>query len=299
MVDKIQSIHHVSAIVGNVQENYDFYSQVLNLKLVKQTVNFDDPSVYHLYFANANVDNGTIMTFFPWESNKKGTKGGGQVGRIGFAIPNGSLEHWQSRLDKFNINYQTSNMFGATTLEFADPHDLDIALVESDIAADNMEILGFYGLVLISIHPQGTLDLLTREMGAKLVEETDNYLHIALSGPEKHRLLLTKKAQPLGRFGISTVHHVAWSVDQLKDLKDWHQQLKEAHYHLTPVKDRKYFKSIYLREKGGIIFEFATKEPGFLVDETFEALGRILKLPAQFEKKRSQIVSTLPSFKVR
>ncbi|MGF3065860.1 VOC family protein [Facklamia sp. P12945] len=296
MVDKIQSIHHISAIVGNVQENYDFYTKVLGLKLVKQTVNFDDPSVYHTYFANSKVDNGTIMTFFPWDNDHKGTKGGGQVGRIAFSIPKGSLTAWQNQLEKHEITYHKSNMFSAATLEFSDPHDLDIALVEAETSSDNNEIIGFYGLVLLSTNPQGTLDLLTREMGAKLVEEADEYLHIELSGPEKHRVLLLKKAQPLGRFGISTVHHVAWSVDRLTDLQAWHDHLKEANYHLTPVKDRKYFKSIYLREKGGIIFEFATKEPGFQVDEDFDHLGSQLKLPEQFESKRSEIESSLPKF---
>ncbi|MCR8968501.1 VOC family protein [Facklamia sp. 7083-14-GEN3] len=298
MVEKIQSIHHISAIVGNVQENYDFYTNILGLKLVKQTVNFDDPSVYHTYFANSNVDNGTIMTFFPWENEHKGTKGGGQVGRIAFSIPKGSVAQWEAQLEKHNISYQKSEMFAATTLEFSDPHDLDIALVESEVNSENNEILGFYGLVLLSTNPQGTLDLLTREMGAKLVEEADEYLHIELTGPEKHRVLLFKKALPLGRFGISTVHHVAWSVDQLTDLQAWRDYLKDANYHLTPVKDRKYFKSIYLREKGGIIFEFATKEPGFQVDEDFDQLGSQLKLPEQFESKRAEIESSLPDFKV-
>lgn len=298
MPEPIQSIHHISAIVGNPQENYDFYRHVLGLRLIKQTVNFDDPSVYHLYFSDQKSDPTFVLTFFPWDNQKTGNKGGGQPGRIAFAIPNGTIDYWKNILHGKGVTFTESTLFGNIGIEFSDPHQLDLALVETDQESDNPDIYGFYGLILQSHDYHATKRLLLDKMGALLVHETQAHLHFELTGRDRQRILLAKQSLPLGQFGIGTVHHVAWAVSSPENLEKWRHSLKEKAYSVTPVKDRKYFKSIYLKENGGIVFEFASLGPGFTVDEPFDQLGGHLQLPEQYENRRLEIKQHLPPLQI-
>lgn len=294
----IQRIHHISAIVGDPNENLRFYRDVLGLRLIKQTVNFDDPSVYHLYFADYDVTPGTIMTFFPWPNNNYGWKGSGQVGRIAFRIPKGSVEYWKEHLTAESLTFKQTNLFGNTTLEFQDIHQLDLALVEGDTEADTPAILGFHGSILLSANPKETNDLLTTQMGLTRVTVEGDYHHFETVGKEKHRILTPILPQPGGRFGIGTVHHIAWSVPDIKALEDWQTKLRGEGFGATMIKDRNYFESVYLKERGRVIFEFATDGPGFMIDETFDELGQTLQLPAQYEHMREEYTRLLPELDV-
>lgn len=289
----INRIHHISAIVGDAQENLNFYRDVMGLKLIKQTVNFDDPSVYHLYFANQKVENGTVMTFFPWGNAYAGKKGSGQVGRIAFAIPKGSMAEWQAYLTQETIATTKTLRFGKETLEFHDRHQLDLALVEVEEERDSKDIIGFFGAELFSSQPLQTGILLSKEMGMKQLQDTETHYVFETAGVEAHRIILPKEALPMGSWGVGTVHHIAWSVPDDATQIAWQEYLMDREYGVTEVKDRNYFKAIYTKERGNIIFEFATDGPGFTADEDFETLGSLLKLPPQYEPMRERIESRL------
>lgn len=293
-MEAIKKIHHITAIVGDPNENIKFYRDVLGLRLVKQTVNFDDSGVYHLYFADYDGTPGTVITFFNWMVDRPGLKGSGQVGRIGFRIPQGSMGEWQTHLQGLDINTKITQLFGKDTLEFDDVHGLELALIEGDTAADNKEILGFHGAVLLSSDPDGTKELLTETMGLTDLEVDDRNYHLETVGVEKHHIVTEIPPQPRGRFGIGTVHHIAWSLPNLTVLEEWQAALQDKGFGVTEVKDRNYFKSIYVNERGNVVFEFATDEPGFDVDEDKSELGTSLQLPAQYEHRRAEFERELP-----
>ncbi|WP_240375684.1 VOC family protein [Bacillus piscicola] len=297
-MEAINRIHHISAIVGDPNENLRFFRDVLGLRLVKQTVNFDDPGVYHLYFANHNVTPGTVITFFPWTNDHYGRKGSGQVGRIAFRVPKGSLDYWKERLTAQSLQVEVTSLFGKDTLEFDDVHGLDLAIVEGETSSDHTDILGFHGSVLLSGNPEGTKELLTGFMGLKELDSNDENQHYETVGEEKHHIITSIPPQPAGRFGIGTVHHIAWSVPDMDVLKEWQTALRGVGFGVTVVKDRNYFNSIYMGEKGGVVFEFATDGPGFEVDEDMESLGTALKLPEQYEHKRQEYETLLPKLDI-
>lgn len=289
----IKRIHHISAIVGPAQENLNFYRDVLGLRLIKQTVNFDDPSVYHLYFANEQADAGTVMTFFPWERAHFGRKGSGQVGRIAFRIPKGSMTEWQSYLETKGVKTEVTQLFGKDTLEFQDVHTLDIALVEGEEIAETRAILGFHGSVLLSANPEGTGEFLEKHLGLVHHLDLPDYVSYLTTGIEQHQILVPKVALPNGRWGLGTVHHIAWSAPDQETHREWQNYLMNQQFGVTEVKDRNYFEAIYMQEPGKIVFEFATDGPGFAVDEPFESMGSSLKLPPQYEPSRAQIEAHL------
>ncbi|WP_313237208.1 VOC family protein [Sporosarcina ureae] len=297
-MEAIKKIHHISAIVGDPNENLKFYRDVLGLRLIKQTVNFDDPGVYHLYFGDHNETPGTVITFFPWTNNNHGRKGSGQVGRIAFRVSKGSMGYWKEHLTTQNIPIEMTQLFGKETLEFDDVHGLELAIVEGEIAADHYDIIDFHGAVLWSGNPQGTNDLLAGLMGLNELDIDDQNHHFETVGKEKHHIITATPPQPAGRFGIGTVHHIAWSVPHKEALKEWQVALTDAEFGVTVVKDRNYFNSIYTREKGHVVFEFATEGPGFDIDEDMKSLGSMLKLPEQYEHKRQEYETLLPKLEV-
>ncbi|MBI5975735.1 ring-cleaving dioxygenase [Staphylococcus canis] len=296
-MEKIKNIHHISAIVGHPQENLEFYRDVLGLKLIKQTVNFDDPGVYHLYFSNDDVEPGTVMTFFPWTNSRQGRVGSGQVGRIAFRIPKGSADAWLKHLESKNIKTEVTDLFLNKTIEFEDIHGLDIALVESDIEKDSDAILGFHGSVLLSANPEETRKTLVNELGLTEVKDDPEHYHFETIGDLKHHIIIPKETLGHGLWGVGTVHHIAWSTPTEEEQKEWQDYMMDNGYGVTEVKDRNYFKAIYLKEKGHIIFEIATEGPGFMVDEPYEELGKNLKLPPQYEEHREKLTANLPELK--
>ncbi|HSI87323.1 MAG: ring-cleaving dioxygenase [Candidatus Methylacidiphilales bacterium] len=319
---KIHGLHHVTAIAGDAQRNLDFYTGVLGLRLVKNTVNFDDPGSYHFYFGDALGTPGSILTFFAWPGAKRGVRGSGEVEATAYAIPEHSVSYWLERLKRYRVHADTvSSRFGQQVLRFSDPDGMVIELVasrqphetghqdyQSAIAgippwSDNPvpaehEIRSFYGVTANIAQPEMTSLVLTEVLGYTLVgQEGDRTRYVApgtdgLPGHPFDVLATPKLAR--GRQSAGTVHHVAMRVKDDAEQVAWLEKLQALGFRTSPVMDRVYFHSIYFREPGGILFELATNPPGFTHDEKLEDLGTSLRLPANLERSRSQIEQYLP-----
>jgi glyoxalase family protein len=309
MGKKTMGIHHITAIVGHPQENVDFYAGVLGLRLVKQTVNFDDPGTYHLYFGNEGGKPGTIITFFPWADAYQGKIGGGQVGATSYVVPEGAMEFWEKRLEKFNISFIKMERFGETYLEFDDPHGLHLEIVEREEGELNtwrfgevspeVAIKGFGGATLLSTQPKQTAELLEKVMGLEFVAEEDDFIRFRSSANIGNIIDLKLTTIARGQMGVGIVHHIAWRASDDNDQFDWKKYIEGNGYGVTPVQDRNYFNAIYFREHGEILFEIATDPPGFAHDESHETMGKKLMLPEQYEINRSKIEQVLLPFEVR
>ncbi len=309
MTKKTSGIHHITAIVGHPQENIDFYAGVLGLRLVKQTVNFDDPGTYHLYFGNEGGQPGTIITFFPWANAYQGRIGDGQVGVTSYVVPKGAIPFWENRLEKFNISFSKEERFGEQYLTFDDPHGLHLELVEREEGDINqwtfggvtpdVAIKGFGGAVLFSAQPNKTAELLEQVMGLELVGKEGDFIRFRSSANIGN--IIDLKATPVGRgrMGVGTVHHIAWRAIDDQDQLEWQKYIAANGYGVTPVRDRNYFNAIYFREHGEILFEIATDPPGFAHDESQETMGEQLMLPEQYEQYREQLESSLVPIHVR
>lgn len=310
-VQKTAGIHHITAFAGDPQENVDFYSGVLGLRLVKVTVNFDAPEVYHFYFGDETGKPGTAMTFFPFKGARRGRVGGGQVAYTTFVVPAGTLDFWEKRLEKFGIEFQRTERFGETFLQFADHDGLQLELVAREEGPDSTwssggvsadkAIKGFGGALLYSIAPARTLEVMEDVLGLERIGESDDGQYIRLKSQGDLGQLIDVKANAVrpGMGGAGTVHHIAWRADDVNDQERWRQRVSEAGFDVTPIVDRKYFTSIYFRERGAILFEIATDEPGFAVDEPVESLGEKLMLPPWLEPHREEVTANLQPFEVR
>lgn len=302
-------IHHITAFAGSAQGNADFYAGVLGLRLVKKTVNFDAPHVYHFYFGDERGTPGTIMTFFPFEDGRKGRVGGGQVGWTSFAVPPGTLAFWAERLTRYGVKHEQAERFGETVLRFQDHEGLQLELVErvdgkpsawsfAGIPADKA-IKGFGGALLYSTAPEKTMRVLEDLFGLKRAGEEAGLVRFRAPGDLGNAIDVRAEPVAHGRGGIGTVHHIAMRSDNNAEQEEWRRRVLAAGYAPTPVVDRNYFTSIYFRDEGGILFEIATDEPGFERDEPFGELGSALKLPAWYEPHRAQIEQVLPPFEIR
>ncbi|WP_047984981.1 ring-cleaving dioxygenase [Ornithinibacillus californiensis] len=306
---KTAGIHHITSIVGHPQENVDFYASVLGLRLVKKTINFDDPGTYHLYFGNDGGRPGSIITFFPWANAYQGKIGGGQVGVTSYAVPTGSMPFWKKRLEKFNINYTKSERFGETYFVFDDVHGLQLELVEREEGEINnwsigdvtpeVAIKGFAGAVLLSTQPEETARLLVDVMGLEKIGEEGDLIRFKSHGDIGNIIDLKKTTVGRGQMGVGTVHHIAWRAEDDEDQLDWKTHVAGNGYAVTPVRDRNYFNATYFREHGEILFEIATDPPGFAHDESYETMGEELKLPPQYEQYREKLNTHLFPIKVK
>lgn len=302
-------IHHITAIVGHPRVNLDFYANTLGLRLVKKTVNFDDPGTYHLYFGNKKGEPGTIITFFPWMDARKGKITNGQVGITAYAVPKGALFFWEDRLTSLGVNFNIVSKFGEDVLRFADPDGLQIELVERETSTKNewphddipeeYAITGFAGATLYSFHPEGTGEILTDIMGLEKVAEENETIRYRAYGDVGNIIDVTSVDGEVDYMGRGTVHHIAFRATDDQDQLDWKAHVQNHGLPVTEVRDRNYFNAIYFREVGGILFEIATDPPGFAVDEDLEALGEKLMLPAQYEQNRTQLEQTLPKIGIR
>ncbi|WP_312474952.1 ring-cleaving dioxygenase [Neobacillus sp.] len=308
-MQKTAGIHHITAMVNDAQRNIDFYAGVLGLRLVKKTINFDRPEVYHLYFGNETGQPGTVITFFPWAKQLKGRIGTGQVGVTSYMIPKGSVQFWENRLRKFGIEFTSSNRFGETYLKFNDPDGLQLELTERDegpmntwnfgeVLAENA-IKGFGGAVLFSAQPHKTTNVLENILGLECVGQEKEFLRFK-SGEHLGNIIdIQLNPSVRGLMGAGTVHHLAWRAKDEEDHQRWRSILLEKGYYPTEILDRNYFKAIYFHEEGGILFEIATDPPGFTVDEPVDELGKKLMLPSWLESKREELEETLPPVEVR
>ncbi|THE12726.1 ring-cleaving dioxygenase [Bacillus timonensis] len=305
---KTAGIHHITAIVGHPQENVDFYAGVLGLRLVKKTVNFDDPGTYHFYFGDDVGNPGSIITFFPWADAYQGKIGDGQVGVTTYVVPKGALPFWESRLTKFNLTYKKTERFGEQYLQFNDVHGLHLELVEREEGANskwefgdvtsNVAIKGFGGAVLFSSQPEQTEKLLS-VMGLERIGEEGDFLRFKAEGDIGNVIDVKRTPGEKGKMGVGTVHHIAWRAKDDEEQLQWQQYIADHGYGVTQVRDRNYFNAIYFREHGEILFEIATDPPGFGIDEEYEKMGSELKLPPQYEPHRQKIENVLLPFEVR
>ena len=299
----IPGIHHITAISGAPQTNVDFYTGVLGQKLVKKTVNFDDPGTYHLYYGDAAGNPGTILTFFPFADAGPGRAGPGMASAYGYAVPKSQFDALSDRMAaEGHATAGASERFGARYITVRDPDGAPVELIESDEATDAH---GFHSVTLWERDPDTTLRLLTDAFG---------YVHVGQEisgGFDRHRLMVpgAERGRILdvvrshvpakGRPGAGTIHHVAFRARSHDEQRGWIDRLATLGHRTTDVIDRNYFNAIYFREPGGVLFEIATDPPGFAVDEPAESLGQALKLPAQYEQMRARIERVLPPRRVR
>jgi glyoxalase family protein len=307
----ILGIHHVTAIASDPQRNLDFYTEVLGLRLVKRTVNFDDPGTYHFYFGNEVGSPGTILTFFPWPLAGRGTAGVGQVTVTSFGVPDRSLDYWERRLLSAGTPAERSGKrFDEEVLTFADPDGLKLELVAHSGAAVDLAwkgaavpaehaIQGFYSVTLCEQGYESTVEVL-ETMGFRKVAEQGNRFRfdVGEGGAGARADVLCASEAPYGRVAVGSVHHVAWRVSDNNSQHSWRRRLVSEHLNVTPVLDRCYFRSVYFREPGGVLFELATDPPGFAIDEPIERLGETLKLPPWLEPHRKEIEHALPSIQL-
>lgn len=309
MNDRILGLHHITAIAGNAKRNYDFYTDVLGLRFIKKTVNFDDPGTYHFYFGDETGTPGTILTFFPWEGVTKGRQGTGMTTEIGYAVPPGSLGFWKDRLQKNYIGTtDTGTRFGEDYLSFEDPDGLPLTLivpsnpdprtpwttvnVNHDVAAR-----GFHSVTLSLRSITETANVLTNIFGYTVAGQEGNryrYITNAVEGAATVDLLEVP-GQTRAMNAGGTIHHVAFRVKDEETLMRFREKVVSQGLNITPKIDRNYFFSLYFREPGGVLFEIATDNPGFSVDEPVSDFGKSLKLPAQYESRRAEIEKVLPS----
>jgi glyoxalase family protein len=308
----ILSLHHVTATVDDAQDDLDFCIGGLGLRLVKKTVNFDNHHVYHFYYGDERGTPGTIWTTFPYRNRgvHVGTKGVGQVTVTAFSVPTGSLAEWRARLGAQGVAVtDVESHFGEPAISFADRSGLTFELVATDGDArapwvaegfdDEMAIRGLHSVAFVVRHPDKTIDLMSTLLGYTVVDEAPGRIRVAVSGGGPGKtidVLHDAKAEP-GVNGLGTVHHVAMAVESEAEQLRLRDALIAYGCKVTEVRDRCYFKSIYFREPGGVLFEIATIEPGFTADEDVRTLGRELKLPPWEEPHRSNIEKALPTVK--
>ena len=307
-------IHHVTAIASDPQRNIDFYAGVLGLRLVKRTVNFDDPTTYHFYFGDEIGRPGTLLTFFPWPNARRGRQGAGQAAVTSFAIVPGSVGFWLERLLKHHVDFeQPSTRFdGERVIALKDPDGLMLELVShqrveqfelpADADSDTQvpaehRIRGVYAVTLWQDGQQHTADLLTTSLGFRLAREQGSVFRYTSDDSRPGSIVDLRIVPGLwpGVMGAGTVHHVAFRATDDQTQLNVREELEAGGYNVTPALDRDYFKSVYFREPGGVLFEIATDGPGFTVDEPAPLLGRALKLPAWLESRRFEIEALLPN----
>lgn len=306
---KTAGIHHITAFVRDPQVTVDFYAGVLGLRLVKQTVNFDAPEVYHLYLGNEQGSPGTIITFFPWPRSRQGLSGGGQVGVTTYAVPVGALPFWEERLAVFGIPFEKTTRFSEEYLAFRDRDGLQLEIAEREEGSLNTwsyggiptekAIKGFGGAVLYSMAPEQTAYMLQHVMGLQRIGREGAYARFRSFGDLGNVIDVYMAPMERGTGGAGTVHHIAWRAKDDQEHLMWREHVMEHGFQITPVIDRQYFNALYFREGGGIQFEIATDPPGFARDEEPEALGEKLMLPAWYEPRREEIEAKLTPFEVR
>jgi glyoxalase family protein len=305
----ILGLHHVTATVNEAQADLDFYAALLGLRLVKKTVNFDNHNVYHFYYGDERGTPGTIWTTFPYKGwgVPPGRHGTGQITTTSFSIPEGSLSFWLRRLEAARLSpREAPSPAGRAALAVSDPSGLVIRLIEApndgrtawtgNSMAPDQAIRGIHSVTLTVASPAPTVAFAGEMLGFKVVDETAGTVRLAVKGDLPGHLLELSfgNGAPPGRNGLGTVHHVAMAISSEEEQRRLRQELVSRGYGVTEVLDRQYFKSIYFREPGGVLFEVATVQPGFTVDEPLAQLGRALKLPPWEEKNRSEIEKALP-----
>ena len=301
-------IHHITALASDPQRNIDFYVKTLGLRLVKQTVNYDEPGTYHFYFGDTAGSPGTILTFFPFPDASRGKPGRGQITAVMYAIAPESISFWVDRLSRAGISFDGPSVrFDEEVIAFDDPDGMRIELVanksttlrpsfESIFVPAEHTLRGFYGVTLASLRLQSTQKLLAGTMELNRVAEANERLRLSVGSGESRAVVdldLRENISP-GVSSAGSVHHIAWRVENDTSQIEWREKIRLEGINVTPVIDRNYFHSIYYREPGGVLYEIATDPPGFGVDESPDQLGHKLQLPPWMEPDRERISRRLP-----
>jgi glyoxalase family protein len=308
----VKGLHHITAIAGPAQENLDFYAGVLGMRLVKRSINQDDPGTYHLFYADAEGHPGTDLTFFPWAHMAPPRMGHGLAVEVALEVPPDSLAWWGARLQKYGITFdRIETRFGDRVLPVTDPHGLKLALTAPGNAPRRAfapwdggpvdaahQIRGLYGAQLWEREAVATEDFLTTVLGFHRVGSENGWTRYGFTdAPGILDIRETRDARR-GTWGVGSVHHLAWAVTDEPEQLTVRTQVEEAGSRATPVIDRFWFKSVYFKEPGGVLFELATEGPGFAVDEDRAHLGESLVLPPWFEPSRAEIERALPPLKM-
>ena len=303
MPRSIPGLHHVTAISGSPQENVDFYTGTLRQRLIKKTVNFDDPGTYHLYYGSHGGAPGTVLTFFPFVDAGPGRAGPGAASAFAYAVAPGGLDAWIDRLAADALDFDgPAERFGERMIAMTDPHGLRVELIEHAAAPEPTH--AFHSVTLWVDRPDPTARVLVDVFGYEVAgEETGD-------GVERLRFrspgggagsvvdVIRSDARTLERQGAGSIHHVAFRAESDEVQLEWRERVASAGLRVTPVIDRQYFNAIYFREPGGILFEIATDPPGFTVDEPLEELGTHLLLPPQHEPRRARLEQILPEIRM-
>jgi glyoxalase family protein len=294
----ILGLHHVTAIGSDPQDNLAFYSGLLGMRLVKKTVNFDDPGTYHLYYGNYTGDPGTLITFFTWPGSFRGRPGTGQPTTIALTVPKRSFGAWKEKFDAKGMHAEGPfQRFGSEEyLSLQDPDGIEIELVAAGSDSDEARVEKLHTITLSEEGYERTAGLLTGIMGFRQAAEKSNRFRFEAGsgGPGTYLDVICAPDLRRGSMGAGTIHHVAFRTPDDEAQKSWRVKVAEAGLNVSPVMDRQYFHSIYFREPGGVLFEVATDPPGFAVDEDVSSLGEALKLPPWLEPMRSSIERRLP-----
>ena len=308
---RVNGLHHITAIAGPAQENLDFYAGLLGMRLVKKSVNQDDPGTYHLFYADAEGRPGTDLTFFPWAQMAPPRMGHGLAVEVGLEVPFDSLGFWASRLERYGTKMDPiETRFGARVLPLADPHGLRIALVEGERASKRpftawdrstvpgeSQVRGLHSGRLWERDEASTVRFLTTVLGFESLGSENGWTRYGFKDTPGAVDLKERRDVPRGSWGVGSVHHLAWRVDEAEHQLNVRSQIESAGIGATPVIDRFWFKSVYFREPGGVLFELATDGPGFAADEDPAHLGESLVLPPWLEQARSQIEAVLPTLR--
>jgi glyoxalase family protein len=308
-MDRVYGLHHITAISGPAQENLDFYAGVLGMRLVKKSVNQDDPGTYHLFYADAEGHPGTDLTFFPWAHMAPPRLGHGLAVEVSLEIPRGSMDYWAERMRKYGTTLDAiEDRFGDRVLPLADPHGLRVALVEPQAAPPRpftpwdggpvpgeRQIRGLYGARTWQREATPTADFLVRTLGFEQIASAGGWTRFGFRDAAGVLDVRETPGERRGAWGVGAVHHLAWRVTDDQHELLMRQRVESAGIAPTPVIDRFWFKSVYFKEPGGVLFELATDGPGFAVDEDPAHLGETLVLPPWLEPSRRQIEALLPA----
>lgn len=311
-VAPVGGIHHVTAIAGDPQENVEFYAGVLGMRLVKRSVNQDDPGTYHLFYADGGAHPGADLTFFPWPDGAPGRLGTGLVHEVGLAVPPGTLDAWAKRLDANGVTTRRLERFGEPTLAFVDTHGLPLSLTATPRALERpfdawskspvesgMQVRGIHAARIVDARREPTGAFASAALGMRLVAEEDGWArYVGRDAWSGFMDVRADASAPRGSWGVGTVHHVAWRVKDDAEQLAVRDAVLRAGASPTGVIDRFWFHSVYFREPGGVLFELATDGPGFGVDEPMGTLGEALVLPPWLEPQRASIEAALPPIRL-
>lgn len=305
-----KGIHHITILAGDPLRNADFYVNTLGMRMVKKSVNQDDPGTYHLFYGNASATPGSSITFFPWPNAVQGEPGTGESVAVSFIVPRESLDFWRDRFDEYEVSHGAPfQRFGSKVLPFKDPDGLALELVFEDVEQPlesswkgtvdkEHAIQGFGGTTLRLTEEETTAEILQNVLGFEKAASTGDSSLYKTEAPIGNSVIIEKSEPKSGKSGRGTVHHVAFRAKDEEELEELRQHVRSLGLSPTRIIDRHWFKSVYYQTPGGVLFEMATEGPGYAVDEEPEHLGEKLILPPWLESKREMIEQRLPKIKI-